>query len=185
MRSPRSPTSSWSAIWRASRSPTRRSSTARSRAPTTARCSPSCAASPRATSAPTACSTRSSRTCPRRSSTARSQVGDVELAPPRTRELFAYVFKTRADPFAGRINLLRVYQGVLRHDTQVLNTRAHVERADRPADRVLAARTASTSRVRPGRHRRRRQAQGHARRRLARRRATSRSRCRARACRRR
>ena len=30
-----------------------------------------------------------------------------------TRELFAYVFKTRADPFAGRINLLRVFQGTI------------------------------------------------------------------------
>ena len=39
--------------------------------------------------------------------------------------MFAYVFKTRADPFAGRINLFRVYQGVLTHDTQVLNTRTH------------------------------------------------------------
>ena len=28
------------------------------------------------------------------------------------RDLFAYVFKTRADPFAGRINLFRVYQGI-------------------------------------------------------------------------
>jgi elongation factor G len=40
-------------------------------------------------------------------------------------ELFAYVFKTKADPFAGRINFLRVYQGVLQHDSQVLNTRSH------------------------------------------------------------
>ncbi|HZO35488.1 MAG TPA: elongation factor G [Solirubrobacteraceae bacterium] len=40
-------------------------------------------------------------------------------------DMFAYVFKTRADPFAGRINLFRVYQGVMRHDTHVLNTRAH------------------------------------------------------------
>ena len=39
--------------------------------------------------------------------------------------MFAYVFKTRADPFAGRINLFRVYQGVLTHDTQVINTRTH------------------------------------------------------------
>src|ERR671937_1038021 len=39
--------------------------------------------------------------------------------------MFAYVFKTRADPFAGRINLFRVYQGTMTHDTQVLNTRAH------------------------------------------------------------
>jgi elongation factor G len=52
------------------------------------------------------------------------QVGDVELSPTEDAQLFAYVFKTRADPFAGRINLLRVYQGVLRADSQVLNTRA-------------------------------------------------------------
>ena len=52
-------------------------------------------------------------------------VGDVTLEPAEDRELFAYVFKTRADPFAGRINLFRVYQGVIGHDTQVLNTRTH------------------------------------------------------------
>ena len=39
--------------------------------------------------------------------------------------MFAYVFKTRADPFAGRINLFRVYQGTMTHDTQVMNTRTH------------------------------------------------------------
>ncbi|HEY4427450.1 MAG TPA: elongation factor G [Solirubrobacteraceae bacterium] len=55
------------------------------------------------------------------------QVGDIELSPTEDGELFAYVFKTRADPFAGRINLLRVYQGVMRGDSQVLNTRAHVK----------------------------------------------------------
>jgi elongation factor G len=54
------------------------------------------------------------------------EVGGVELRPVEDRELFAYIFKTRADPFAGRINLLRVYQGAVRHDTHVLNTRAHV-----------------------------------------------------------
>jgi len=53
------------------------------------------------------------------------QVGEVELTPSEDAELFAYVFKTRADPFAGRINLLRVYQGVLSADSHVLNTRAH------------------------------------------------------------
>jgi elongation factor G len=55
------------------------------------------------------------------------RVGEVELTPSQEAELFAYVFKTRADPFAGRINLLRVYQGVLRADSQALNTRAHVK----------------------------------------------------------
>jgi elongation factor G len=52
-------------------------------------------------------------------------VGEVELTPSDDAELFAYVFKTRADPFAGRINLFRVYQGVMRADSQVLNTHAH------------------------------------------------------------
>jgi elongation factor G len=52
-------------------------------------------------------------------------VGEVMLEPVEDRELFAYVFKTRADPFAGRINLFRVYQGVMSHDTQVLNTTTH------------------------------------------------------------
>jgi elongation factor G len=47
------------------------------------------------------------------------------LEPDPGAEMFAYVFKTRADPFAGRINLFRVYQGTVTHDTQVLNTRAH------------------------------------------------------------
>jgi elongation factor G len=54
-------------------------------------------------------------------------IGEVTLEPVEDKELFAYVFKTRADPFAGRINLFRVYQGVMKQDTQVLNTRAHVK----------------------------------------------------------
>ena len=37
------------------------------------------------------------------------------------------MFKTRADPFAGRINLFRVYQGVLRQDSHLLNTRSHTK----------------------------------------------------------
>jgi elongation factor G len=52
-------------------------------------------------------------------------VDGTTLAPDPDGEMFAYVFKTRADPFAGRINLFRVYQGTVQHDTQVLNTRAH------------------------------------------------------------
>lgn len=55
------------------------------------------------------------------------QVGEVELEAVEDKELFAYIFKTRADPYAGRINLLRVYQGVLSADSHVLNTRAHVK----------------------------------------------------------
>src|SRR5471032_660544 len=55
------------------------------------------------------------------------EVGEVTLEPVEDKELFAYVFKTRADPFAGRINLFRVYQGTLSHDSHVLNTRAHAK----------------------------------------------------------
>ena len=54
-------------------------------------------------------------------------IGDLTLEPVEDKESFAYVFKTRADPFAGRINLFRVYQGVLKQDSQVLNTRAHAK----------------------------------------------------------
>src|SRR5947209_5452028 len=54
-------------------------------------------------------------------------VGEVTLEPAEDKELFAYVFKTRADPFAGRINMFRVYQGTMNHDTQVLNTRTHTK----------------------------------------------------------
>src|SRR3954449_610145 len=53
------------------------------------------------------------------------QIGDVTLEPDPDKELYAYVFKTKADPFAGRINFFRVYQGTMTPDTQVLNTRAH------------------------------------------------------------
>ncbi|HLI58451.1 MAG TPA: elongation factor G [Solirubrobacteraceae bacterium] len=53
------------------------------------------------------------------------KAGEITLRPDEDAELFAYVFKTRADPFAGRINLFRVYQGTMRPDAQVLNTRTH------------------------------------------------------------
>src|SRR5919205_405699 len=53
------------------------------------------------------------------------KVDGMTLEPDPDAEMFAYVFKTRADPFAGRINLFRVYQGTMTHDTQVLNTRSH------------------------------------------------------------
>jgi elongation factor G len=55
------------------------------------------------------------------------ELGERSLEAVEDGELFAYVFKTRADPFAGRINLFRVYQGVMRHDSQVWSTRAHVK----------------------------------------------------------
>jgi elongation factor G len=46
---------------------------------------------------------------------------DEDIAPDESGELVAYVFKTTADPYTGRINLLRVESGVLRSDSQILN----------------------------------------------------------------
>ncbi len=51
----------------------------------------------------------------------------VELEPDESKDMVAFVFKTLADPYAGRVNLFRVYQGVLAHDSQVHNCRAHVK----------------------------------------------------------
>ncbi len=53
----------------------------------------------------------------------------VEIEPDPAGELVAYVFKTLADPYAGRINLLRVYSGTLKSDSQTTNvTRRAKER---------------------------------------------------------
>jgi len=53
----------------------------------------------------------------------------VEVEPDEDGPLLAYVFKTLADPYAGRINLLRVYRGTLRSDSQTVNaTRGEKER---------------------------------------------------------
>jgi elongation factor G len=46
---------------------------------------------------------------------------EVEIAPDPAGELVAFVFKTRADPYAGRLNLLRVYSGTLGSDSQITN----------------------------------------------------------------
>jgi elongation factor G len=37
----------------------------------------------------------------------------------------AYIFKTIADPYSGRINLMRVYAGTLKGDSQLVNSRTH------------------------------------------------------------
>jgi elongation factor G len=55
------------------------------------------------------------------------EVDGVTLEPDESKDLVAFVFKTLADPYAGRVNLFRVYQGVMSHDSQVFNTRAHVK----------------------------------------------------------
>jgi elongation factor G len=54
---------------------------------------------------------------------------DIVVEPAEDADLLAHVFKTTADPYTGRINLLRVYSGVLRSDSQAYNvTRKSKER---------------------------------------------------------
>ena len=125
--------------------------------------------------APAGCSRRSSRTFPRRRCAAPSRRSTrtarrSQIEPDPDGELVAYVFKTTADPYTGRINLLRVYSGVLRSDSQVLNaTRAEKERIGQLA--VPQGKEHETvDELGAGRHRRRREAARDPRRRRARRR---------------
>src|SRR5918994_3012632 len=54
---------------------------------------------------------------------------EIEISPDEDGELVAYVFKTLADPYAGRLNLFRVFSGVVKGDSQVTNvTRRGKER---------------------------------------------------------
>ena len=53
--------------------------------------------------------------------------GERTLQPVEDADMVAFVFKTLADPFAGRINLFRVYQGVVKHDSHVFNCRSHTK----------------------------------------------------------
>ena len=46
---------------------------------------------------------------------------EIERKPLQTEPLSAYVFKTIADPFAGRLSIFRVYSGSLKADSNVLN----------------------------------------------------------------
>jgi elongation factor G len=45
----------------------------------------------------------------------------VAVAPEEDGPLVAYVFKTTADPYAGRINIFRVYSGTIRSDSHLVN----------------------------------------------------------------
>jgi elongation factor G len=51
----------------------------------------------------------------------------VEIEPEDGDELVAYVFKTLADPYAGRLNLFRVVGGTICSDSQVLNETRRVK----------------------------------------------------------
>ena len=46
---------------------------------------------------------------------------EIERKPLKTEPLSAYVFKTIADPYAGRLSIFRVYSGIFRADSNILN----------------------------------------------------------------
>jgi elongation factor G len=52
---------------------------------------------------------------------ATSPQGEIELTPTDTGPLAAYVWKTTADPFVGKITYLKVYSGVIQSDDRVWN----------------------------------------------------------------
>ncbi len=58
---------------------------------------------------------------------AEGKAGEERLATSDTGPLAAFVWKTTADPFVGRMTYFRVYSGVLRSDTRVWNSRKNVE----------------------------------------------------------
>ena len=70
---------------------------------------------------------------------------EIEIAPDEDGELIAYVFKTLADPYAGRLNLFRVHSGVLRgthrSTTSPSEPRSGSARSLYPAGRSTSRRT--------------------------------------------
>jgi elongation factor G len=53
--------------------------------------------------------------------------GEQHLDPVEDGQTVAYIFKTLADPFAGRINYFRVFQGVVQTDSHLVNCRTHAK----------------------------------------------------------
>ena len=116
-----------------------------------------------------ACTARSPRSAP---TTSRSR-----SSPTRTASCSPSSFKTTADPYTGRINMLRVYSGVLALRLARAQRDPAREGADRPALGARGQGHAADRRARPRRHRRGREAARDPRRRRAggrgRRRSTS------------
>ncbi len=47
---------------------------------------------------------------------------EIEIKPLPTKPFTAYVFKTIADPYAGKLSLFKVFSGILKADSNVLNS---------------------------------------------------------------
>ncbi len=90
---------------------------------------------------------------------------EVEIEPDEDGPLVAYVFKTLADPYTGRVNLFRVYRGTLGSDSQAFNAGVGQKERIGQIGQPLGKEVRPVPELGGGRHRRRRQAEGDARRR--------------------
>ncbi|HEV3401816.1 MAG TPA: elongation factor G [Acidimicrobiales bacterium] len=53
--------------------------------------------------------------------------GTTEVAPDPAGQPLAFVFRTVADPFVGKVSFLKVLSGTIRPDTQLTNPRSHAD----------------------------------------------------------
>ena len=75
---------------------------------------------------------------------------DVEIEPDEDGDALAHVFKTTADPYTGRINMLRVLAGVLRSDSQAVNATRHAKERIGQLAAPLGKETSSVDELGPG-----------------------------------
>ncbi len=75
---------------------------------------------------------------------------EVERKPVETDPLTAYVFKTIADPYAGKLSLFRVYAGVLKADSTVLNANTGAKERIGQVFHLIGKKQAPVQSVGPG-----------------------------------
>ena len=74
-----------------------------------------------------------------------ASAGEIELECKADGPLAAFVFKTLADPFSGRINVMRVFSGELKSDSNVYQSRPARPRSTSASSCVCRARTTAPS----------------------------------------
>ena len=93
-----------------------------------------------------------------RTATARSTARSPTPSP-----VSAFVFKTVADPFAGRVTYFKVISGVVKNDANLYNPQRNVERSGwRISARLMGKTITARERAARRRHRRGGEAEGHA-----------------------
>lgn len=75
---------------------------------------------------------------------------EIERKPVETDPFSAYVFKTIADPYAGRLSIFRVYSGVITADSSVLNTTTGVKERIGQVFYIMGKKQIPAQRLGPG-----------------------------------